>query len=147
MFGAISSVLVGIVPGAFAAIAALLVVVGTAAAIGPLALLSVALFLISACALGSKLLRTGDDVSAENQIYGTLLGMAVYIFAMTFLARLPVNYPAVYLVLLAIPVAMDIRGVRRRLASWIGALRPSRPHPRLQVAPWRCWFSCWACIG
>ena len=134
VFGAISSVLVGIVPGAFAAIAALLVVVGTAAAIGPLALLSVALFLISACALGSKLLRTGDDVSAENQIYGTLLGMAVYIFAMTFLARLPVNYPAVYLVLLAIPVAMDIRGVRRRLASWIGALRPSRPHPRLQVA-------------
>ena len=34
------------------------------------------------------------------------------------LARLPVNYPAVYLVLLAIPVLADLRGVGRRLASW-----------------------------
>jgi hypothetical protein len=61
-----------------------------------LALLAVAAFLISACALGSKLLGASDDSSAENQLCATLLGIAVYIFLMTFLARLPVNYPAVY---------------------------------------------------
>src|ERR1039458_8305939 len=40
-------------------------------------------------------------LSAENQLCGTLLGIAVYLFLMTFLARLPVNYPAVYSILLA----------------------------------------------
>jgi hypothetical protein len=62
-------------------------------------------------------MRVGDDVSAETQLCGTLLGMAVYIFLMTFVARLPVNYPAVYAVLLALPLLIDFRGVRRRLAA------------------------------
>jgi hypothetical protein len=84
--------------------------------------------------LGSKLLGASDDSSADNQLCATLLGIAVYIFLMTFLARLPVNYPAVYLILLAIPVLIDIRGVGRRLASWGSALVRSRPRPRPQVA-------------
>ena len=91
-----------------------------------------AAFLISACALGSKLLGTGDDSSPENQLCATLLGIAVYIFLMTFLVRLPVNYPAVYMVLLAIPVLIDIRGVGRRLASWVqsaGAIPPAAAAP------------------
>jgi glycosyltransferase involved in cell wall biosynthesis len=187
VFGAVSSALVLIVPRAFAAIAAVLVVVATAVAIGPWALLAVAAFLVGSCALGSMLLRAAPlrsrlsteprasasgfpprsteprasasgfpprnteprasasgfataaepasrHSSPEDQICATLLGIAVYIFLMTFLARLPVNYPAVYLALLAIPILIDIRGVARRLASWAQALWPSRPHPRRHLA-------------
>src|ERR1017187_9194365 len=123
-----------IAPSAFAPIVALLVAVATAIAIGPIALLAVAAFLISSCALGSKLLGANDDSSADNQLCATLLGIAVYIFLMTFLARLPVNYPAVYMALLAIPVLIDIRGAGRRLLSWVSALVRSRPRPRPQVA-------------
>ena len=123
-----------IVPSAFAPIVAVLIVAATTIAIGPIALLAVAAFLISSCALGSKLLGASDDSSADKQLCATLLGIAVYIFLMTFLARLPVNYPAVYLILLAIPVLIDIRGVGRRLVSWGSALVRSRPRPRPQVA-------------
>jgi len=123
-----------IIPSTFAPLVALLVVVATAVAIGPLALLTVLAFLISACALGSNLLGTSDDPSLENQLCATLLGVAVYIFLMTFMARLPVNYPVVYAILLAIPVMLDIRGVGRRLKSWADVLVPFRPRPRPQVA-------------
>jgi glycosyltransferase involved in cell wall biosynthesis len=134
IFWTVSIAVLLIAPAAYAPIVALLVTMATAIAIGPLALLAVMAFLVSSCALGSKLLRTSGDLSAENQLCGTLLGIAVYIFLMTFLARLPVNYPAVYSILLAIPVLLDIRGVGRRLVSWVGALVLSRPRPRLQVA-------------
>jgi len=122
------------VPSAFAPIVALLVVAATVIAIGPIAMLAVAAFLISSCALGSKLLGASDDSSTDNQLCATLLGIAVYIFVMTFLARLPVNYPAVYLILLAIPVLIDIRGVGRRLVSWGNALLRFRPRRRPQAA-------------
>jgi hypothetical protein len=122
------------VPSAFAPIVAVLVVVATAVAIGPIALLAVAAFLISSCALGAKLLGTSDDSSADNQLCATLLGIAVYISLMTFMARLPVNYPAVYVVLLAIPVLIDIRGVGRRLVSCGSVLVRFRQRPRPQVA-------------
>jgi hypothetical protein len=65
----------------------------------------------------------------RNQLCATLLGIAVYIFLMTFLARLPVNYPAVYAVLLAIPALIDIRGVGRRLVSGASALWPPARAP------------------
>jgi glycosyltransferase involved in cell wall biosynthesis len=121
------------VPSAFAPIVAVLIVAATAVAIGPIALLGVAAFLIASCALGLKLLGAGDS-SPEDQLCATLLGIAVYIFLMTFLVRLPVNYPAVYVILLAIPVLTDIRGVGRRLVSWGNALVRSRRPPRTQVA-------------
>jgi glycosyltransferase involved in cell wall biosynthesis len=134
IFWTASIALLLIAPAAYAPFAVLLAVVATAIAIGPVELLAVAFFLIASCALGSKLLGTLGDPSAEDQLSATVLGIAVYIFLMTFLARLPVNYPAVYVVLLAIPVAIDIRGVGRRLGSWATALVRSRPRPRLQVA-------------
>jgi len=134
VFGAASFVIWLIVPAAFAPIVAVLIVGATAIAIGPLALLAVAAFLISSVALGSKLLGASDDSSPESQLCATLLGIAVYIFLMTFMARLPVNYPAVYAILLGIPILIDIRGVRRRLASWAKALVTSRPRRRPQVA-------------
>lgn len=134
IFWAASIAVLLIAPAAFAPIVALLFVVLTTIALGPLALLAVVLFLIASCALGSKLMGSSGDASAENQLCATVLGMAVYIFLMTFLARLPVNYPAVYLVMLAIPVLIDIRGVSRRMVSWGKDLVLFRPRPRLQVA-------------
>jgi glycosyltransferase involved in cell wall biosynthesis len=133
IFWAASLVVWLIVPSTFAPLVALLIAVATAVALGPLALLAVGAFLISACALGSKVLGS-DDSSPESQLCGTLLGIAVYIFLMTFLARLPVNYPAAYGVLLAIPVVLDIRGVGRRLKSWVETLLPYDTRPRPQVA-------------
>ena len=41
---------------------------------------------------------------------------------MTFLVRLPVNYPAVWVALLAIPILTDLRGTWHRLARWREAL-------------------------
>ena len=132
--GAASSALALALPSAFAPIVALLVLAATAVAIGPLALLSVAAFLICSCALGSLLLGASHDSSPDNQLCATLLGIAVYIFLTAFLVRLPVNYPAVYAVLLAIPALIDMRGVWRRLVSWARLLWPPRPRPRPQVA-------------
>src|ERR1035437_6441975 len=52
--------------------------------------------------------------------------MGVWIFLMTFLVRLPVNYPAVWAGLLAIPILADLRGVRRRIRTWWAVLRGAR---------------------
>ncbi|HXM43780.1 MAG TPA: glycosyltransferase family 39 protein [Bryobacteraceae bacterium] len=134
IYWTVSLALLLTVPAAFAPIVAVLVAAATVIAIGPLALLAVAVFLIASCALGSTLLGACHDSSADRQLCASLLGIAVYIFLMTFLARLPVNYAAVYLVLLAIPVLIDFRGMGRRLASWGSALVRSGPRPRPQVA-------------
>jgi hypothetical protein len=81
-------------------------------------LLAVAFFLISACALGSRLLGRKHDDAPESQLFSALLGTGVWIFVMTLVARLPVNYPAVWAGLLAVPILLDWRGARRRLARW-----------------------------
>ena len=131
------------VPRAFPAIVGVLVLGASVAALGPLAVLAVAAFLVCSCALGSLLLRgikphasaSGlDDPVPEDQLCAVLLGMSVYIFLMTFLARLPVNYPAVYAVMLAVPALLDIRGVGRRLVSWGRALVRTRARPWQQGA-------------
>ena len=134
IFWAASLIILAAAPIAFLPMIALLSVAGMTLAIGPLAVLAVAAFLIAACALGSKVLGSSGDASAEDQLCATLLGVAVYIFLMTFLARLPLNYPAVYALLLAVPVLIDWRGTVRRLVSWGRALVPSRRPPRSQAA-------------
>jgi hypothetical protein len=106
------------VPWTFAGLILGLTVLGTAIAVGPQAVLGTAFFLIASCALGSKLLGRSKEDSVETHLCATLLGMGVCIFLMTFLARLPVNYPAFWAVLLAVPVVWDLRGVWRRLAYW-----------------------------
>ncbi len=108
-----------IAPWAFAALVCGLVIVLTTLAVGPLPVLATTLFLVSSRALGSLILGRTEAGSA------TLLGMAVYIFLMNLVARLPLNYPAVWLILLAIPVLLDWRGVVPRFAfpelrSWGG---------------------------
>lgn len=132
IYWGVSLVLWLIAPRAFVPLAALLILAGTGAALGPVALLTVMAFLVAATALGSILLRTSRDVSPDSQLCAALVGIAVYIFLMTFLVRLPVNYAAVYAALLAVPVLLDIRGVWRRLQSWAQTLLLLRP--RRQVA-------------
>ena len=126
-----SAALILIAPSAFAPLLAALVLVASAAAIGPVALLAVAGLLISAGALGNICLGRRQDSTAESQLCATMLGVAVLIFVMNCLARLPVNYPAVYVVMLAVPVALDWRGVGRRLSGLLahlrGSLRIDRP--------------------
>ena len=130
IFLAVAAPLLLMVPWTFAALVFGLTILGTAIAVGPQAVLATAFFLIASCALGSKLLGRSEEDSLETHLCATLLGMGVCIFLMTFLARLPVNYPAFWAVLLAVPVAWDLRGVWRRLAYWgrrIGSaeLRPA----------------------
>jgi glycosyltransferase involved in cell wall biosynthesis len=118
MFLAVATPLLLVVPWTFAALTFGLTILLTAIAVGPQAVLATAFFLIASCALGSKLLGRAEEDSVETHVCATLLGMAAWIFLMTFLARLPVNYPAFWAVLLAVPVAWDLRGVWRRLAYW-----------------------------
>jgi hypothetical protein len=117
------------VPWTFAGLVFGLTILGTAIAVGPQAVLATAFFLIASCALGSKLLGRSKEDSVETHLCATLLGMGVCIFLMTFLARLPVNYPAFWAVLLAVPVAWDWRGVWRRLAYWAKKIRSAELRP------------------
>lgn len=107
-----------VVPWTFAAFISALLIVLTAVSVGPLPLLAAAFFLVSSCALGSRLLGRTKTDSATTHLCATLLGTGVYVFLMTFMARMPVNYPWVWGILLAIPVAADLRGVWRRLTYW-----------------------------
>jgi hypothetical protein len=106
-----------LVPWCFTGMAVGLAAIGTAVAAGPMALGAVVLFVISACAVGSRILGRVQDTSLASQALATMAGTAVYIFLMTFLARLPVNYPLVWAALLALPIAWDWSGVRRRLGA------------------------------
>lgn len=106
------------VPWTFAGLTSALLLVLTAVSVGPQPLLATGFFLVSSCALGSRLLGRTKTDSVTIHLCATLLGAGVYVFLMTFLARLPVNYPLVWGILLAIPVAADIRGVWRRLTGW-----------------------------
>jgi glycosyltransferase involved in cell wall biosynthesis/4-amino-4-deoxy-L-arabinose transferase-like glycosyltransferase len=126
---AIAAPLLLIVPWTFAGLILGLTILGTAIAVGPQAVLATAFFLIASCALGSKLLGRAEEDSVETHLCATLLGMGVWIFLMTFLARLPVNYPAFWAVLLALLVAWDLRGVWRRLAYWGKKIRSAELRP------------------
>ena len=133
IFWAASLLVLLTLPFVYAPFVLLLVFAATWLALGPIPILAVLAFLISSWALGSKLLAATDDSATRSQLYATLLGMAVYIFLMTFVARLPIHYPAVYIVALAIPVLIDIRGMGRRLKASAIALVRSRPRTRTQA--------------
>ncbi len=123
IFIALGVPLLVILPWIFAALMALLLLVLTAVSVGPLPVLAVALFLLSASALGSLLLGRGAEDSLATHVLATLAGIAVYIALMTPLARVPVHYPAVWAGVLALPVLVDARGVWRRLRFWAASLR------------------------
>jgi glycosyltransferase involved in cell wall biosynthesis len=96
-----------------------ILVIGTALATGSAALAATALFLLSACALGSRIV--------EDEILATLLGSGIFILLMLAAARTPVNYPAVWAGVLLLPIAVDPRRVWRRIAGWLRAVRARQP--------------------
>jgi glycosyltransferase involved in cell wall biosynthesis len=114
IFALFSVPTLALAPRAFVPLVTIVAVVGTALAAGPLALAVTALFFISACALGSRFI--------EDQIVAALLGTSIFILLMLAVARTPVNYPAVWAGVLLAPIALDPRGVLRRMAAWIRAL-------------------------
>ena len=127
VFLALALPLLLMVPWTFATVLAILLLSLTAFAFGPLPLLSVLFLLISACALGSLLINRGPagsarDESGQGDLLATLAGLAVYILLMYAVAREPVNYPAAWAALLALPVLVDWRGVAGRLLRWWRAL-------------------------
>lgn len=103
-------------PWAFAGTAAVLLLAGTALA-APAGLAAAGFFLLSAWTLGAKVVRGADAACS------LLAGTAVYVFLMTCTARLPVNYPAAWAALLAIPIALDTRLAWSGLAGLAGAIR------------------------
>jgi glycosyltransferase involved in cell wall biosynthesis len=145
--GAATALLI-LAPWMFAGLAAALLVLLTVIAIGPLALLAVFFFLLSAWSLGCLLVGrtpwsaddapvglirgTGNDSVKKERVQGDprgpggpphllslLLGIAVYIFPMPFVARVPVNYAWVYAIVLAIPILANRSAVRRELPAFL----------------------------
>ncbi len=136
-FLALAVPLLVMVPWTFAGVITALLLVLTVVSVGPQAVAAAGFFLISSCALGSMLLGRTKTESVAVDICALLLGSGVYVFLMTFMARLTVNYPLVWGILLAIPVAADIRGVWRRLAGWtrrIGSVELRSPWERISFA-------------
>jgi hypothetical protein len=118
-YTAIATALLILVPWLFAWLALAGALVLTTIFLGPLAVLAVAFFLLSAWSLGSLFLVGGQALPPANlsrtkswrakappaQI-SLLTGIAAYIFAMPFVARLPINYWWAYVIVLAIPIAL-----------------------------------------
>ncbi len=109
-------------PWTFAAFITTLLVVLTAAAVGPMPVVAVAFFLTSACALGSLILGRARQDTLTGHLLATLAGIAIYLSVMTPLARIPIHYPATWAVILAAPLIADRRGVVERFRSWWRAL-------------------------
>jgi glycosyltransferase involved in cell wall biosynthesis len=126
IFALLSAVLIFAAPRHFGAIVAALLVVLSAVSVGPAPVLAIVFFSLSANALGAILLRGAQPDSLTDQVCATLLGAGVYTFCMTFLARLPLNYPAVWGAILAAPILLNFRGLRVRLAAWRHALATAR---------------------
>jgi len=122
-FLALAVPLLAIVPWTFATLVAALLLVLTGLSVGPQALLATGFFVVSSCALGFRLLGRSKSDSLTIHLCATLLGTGVYVFLMMLVVRLPVNYPAVWAILLTIPVVLDLGGVWRRLTYWAGRLR------------------------
>lgn len=105
-------------PGAV--LAALLVY--SLVAVGPVPLLSVALVLLSSTVLGNRLLLGVGGVenrSLPDALLGMLLGLSVYMLALSIAAQARVNYPLVYLAALAIPLVWDLRAT----LGWLARIR------------------------
>jgi hypothetical protein len=129
-YGVLALILMAAAPRYFAGTVVAVLAVGTVMAVGPAPLLAVCFFLLSANALGSRLLGRGKPPGPEHHFCATLLGSALYMFVMALSARLPVNYPWAWGALLAIPLLLDVPGVLARLAGLWRALLPAQAPAR-----------------
>jgi len=96
------------------------VVLGTWIAVGPVALGAALLFVFSATVLGR--------IVFDRELAGAVAflgGTALWILVLSCSIRIPVQYAAVYLVLLALPVAVGFPTARRLAGDWLQLFRPS----------------------
>ena len=121
-FLALAVPLLIMVPWTFPMVIAAILLILTAVSVGPVAVLAAGFFLLSASLLGSRLLGPVKSPTLATDLFALLLGSGIYVFLMTCLARLPVNYPLVWGVLLAIPIALEIRSVRPLARRWVSRL-------------------------
>ena len=128
LFVAVVFPVLAMAPWLFARLALFLIALGTAFAIGPVALLAVALLLFSSCMVGMRVLGQKDG-GGEDQLLSTATGLALYIFAMTLVARLPIHYPAVWGGLLLLPILLDARAALARLRGWARRLAGTELRP------------------
>ncbi len=126
LFVLFSVPMLALAPRFYIPVVSVVVLVGSVLAAGPMAPAAVLLFLVSACALGSRVVA--------DELLATLTGTGLFILLMLASARLPVNYPAVWAAVLLLPVALDLRGVSRRFAAWLRALSPRRARPPAERA-------------
>ena len=91
-------------------------VVGTWIAVGPLALGAALLFVFSATVLGK--LVFGSELEGSVAFLG---GSAIWILLLSCLIRVPIQYAAVYLILLALPVGAGFAG-RSAVGVGMGAI-------------------------
>ncbi len=96
------------------------VVLGTWIAVGPVALGAALLFIFSATVLGK--LVFGRELEGPVAFLG---GAAIWVLVLSCSIRVPVQYAAVYLVLLALPPAVGFPVARRLAGDWLYLLRPS----------------------
>jgi hypothetical protein len=97
------------------------VVACTIFAVGVAPPVAVLLFVFSATVLGRLVL--GDSIEGPLAF---LAGTALWIPAMYLTATLPIHYRAVYLAVLALPVAIGHRHTRRLALEWFDLFRPTR---------------------
>ena len=114
-------------PWTLAALLAALLLGLTAYAVGPVTLLAVCFLLISSCALGRLVMdrRRGaveGAGSGQDDVLATLVGLGIYMLLMYAVARLPVNYPAVWVAVLALPLLADFHGAVVCLRRWTRAV-------------------------
>ncbi len=94
--------------------------------LGPVPVLGAAYFLLSAFCLGWLLLGGSKRETLSAHVCATILGIAVWVAVMYAVARAPVNYPAVWLAALAVPIAMGWRGVVKGVAGMARTLSSRR---------------------
>ncbi len=129
-FLAVAAPLLLMVPWLFAPLICASVVCLSAAAAGPMAVFAVSFVLLSAHALGRRLLGTSGACA-------TLLGLSVYLLIMNLTARAPVNCWWTWGIVLALPIAADWRGAWRTvvsLADWVGSAELRSGSLRLGIA-------------
>ena len=92
----------------------------TILATGPLAPLAVMFVVLSSLVLGQSILKhfSVPDDDAVTAILATLLGLSLYMFVLSIAALAPVNYPAVYLAALALPLIWQWR----RTMAWLARI-------------------------
>jgi hypothetical protein len=108
-------------PGLFPAVVGALAVIYTVASTGALALLTVAVVLLSSLVLGQSILGRGQAFSTDSaagSILAMLLGLSVYVFVLSIAAHAPINYALTYLLVLAIPLIWNWRAT----AAWLARI-------------------------